>query len=124
MRNLRKLNVAVLILAFVLTSMTTVFATDSAAVLNADKAATLRDLGLYAGTNATDVAAGLEGALTTQDSLIFLARLFGYNEDANALTAAQVAESLAKFDDVASISEHYLCQLIGLLDFWACLYPT
>ena len=106
MKNFKKLSAAVLAVALVLTSMTTVFAADPATPANAEKAATLKDLGLYAGTDATDVAAGLDGALTTQDSLIFLAKLFGYNEAANALTADQVAEALAKFDDAASISDY------------------
>ena len=106
MRNLRRLTAAALAVALVLTSMTAVFAADSSSPANADKAATLKDLGLYSGTDATNVAAGLSGALTTQDSLIFLAKLFGYNEAANALTADQVAEALAKFDDAASISDY------------------
>jgi hypothetical protein len=106
MRNLRKLTAAVLAVALVLTSMTTVFAADSANVANADKAATLKDLGLYSGQDANDPKIGLENALTTQDSLIFLAKLFGYNEAANKLTADQVTEVLAKFDDAASISDY------------------
>ncbi len=106
MRNLRKLTAAILAVAIMLTSMTAVFASELATIANADKAATLKDLGLYAGTDATNVAAGLDGALTTQDSLIFLAKLFGYNEAANALTADQVTSALAKFDDAASISDY------------------
>ena len=109
MRNLRKLTAAVLAVALVLTSMTAVFADDAtttATVANADKAATLKDLGLYTGQDANDPKVGLEDALTTQDSLIFLSKLFGYNDAANALTADQVAEALAKFDDAASISEY------------------
>ncbi len=106
MRNLRRLTAAALAVALVLTSMTAVFAADSSSAANADKAATLKDLGLYSGTDATNVAAGLSGALTTQDSLIFIAKLFGYNEAANAMTADQVAEALAKFDDAASISDY------------------
>lgn len=106
MRNLRKLTAAVLVVVLVLTSMTTVFAADSANVANADKAATLKDLGLYSGQDANDPKVGLENALTTQDSLIFLAKLFGYNEAANKLSADQVAEALAKFDDAASISDY------------------
>ena len=106
MRKLRKLTAAVLAVALVLTSMTAVFAADTATLANADKAVTLKDLGLYSGQDANDPKVGLEDALTTQDSLIFLAKLFGYNDAANALTADQVAESLAKFDDAASISDY------------------
>ena len=107
MRRLRKLTVAVLTVALVLTSMTTVFAADpSPTVENADKAATLKDLGLYSGQDVNDPTVGLQDALTTQDSLIFLSKLFGYNDAANALTADQVAEALAKFDDAASISDY------------------
>lgn len=106
MRNLRKLTAAVLAVALVLTSMTAVFAADSATLANADKAVTLKDLGLYSGQDANNPKVGLENALTTQDSLIFLAKLFGYYDAATKLTADQVAESLAKFDDAASISEY------------------
>lgn len=110
MRDLRKLAsagiAAILAVALVLTCTTAVFASDPATATNADKAATLKDLGLYAGTDATNVAAGLDGALTTQDSLIFLAKLFGYNESASRLTADQVTQALAKFDDAASVSDY------------------
>ncbi len=111
MRNLGKITAAVLAIALVLTSMAAVFADDATtanqnAVANADKAATLKDLGLYAGQDANDPEIGLEDALTTQDSLIFLAKLFGYYETANKLTADQVSKALAKFDDAASISDY------------------
>ena len=106
MRNLRKLTAALLAVALVLTSMTAVFAADEATVANADKAVTLKDLGLYSGQDANDPKVGLEDALTTQDSLIFLAKLFGYFETASALADNEVAEDLAKFDDAASISEY------------------
>ena len=107
MRRLKKFTVAVLTVALVLTSMTTVFAADpSPTVENADKAVTLKDLGLYSGQDANDPKVGLEDALTTQDSLIFLSKLFGYYDDANALAADEVAEALVKFDDAASISDY------------------
>ena len=106
MRNFRKLTTAVLAVALVLTSMTAVFAADSATLANADKAATLKDLGLYSGQDANDPKVGLENALTTQDSLIFLAKLFGYYDTATKLADDQVAQALAKFDDAASISDY------------------
>jgi len=106
MKNLRKLTAAVLVVALVLTSMTTAFAADSAPLANADKAVTLKDLGLYSGQDANDPKVGLENALTTQDSLIFLAKLFGYYDTATKLTPDQVGEALAKFDDAASISDY------------------
>ncbi len=106
MRNLRKLTAALLAVALVLTSMTAVFAADEATLANADKAVTLKDLGLYSGQDANDPKVGLENALTTQDSLIFLAKLFGYYETASALADDKVAEDLAKFDDAASISDY------------------
>ena len=106
MRNLRKLTAALLAVALVLTSMTAVFAADEATLSNADKAVTLKDLGLYSGQDANDPKVGLENALTTQDSLIFLAKLFGYFETASALADDKVAEDLAKFDDAASISDY------------------
>lgn len=103
MRNLRKFTAAVLAVTLVLTSMTTVFAVDSATLANADKALTLKDLGLYSGQDANDPKVGLEN---TQDSLIFLAKLFGYYEATTKLTADQVTQGLAKFDDAASISDY------------------
>lgn len=106
MRNLRKITAAVLAAALVLTSVPAAFAADPATLANADKAVTLRDLGLYSGQNANDPRVGLDSALTTQDSLIFLAKLFGYYDTASALSADNIAESLAKFDDAASISEY------------------
>jgi hypothetical protein len=106
MKELRKLVTAVLTVALMITPMNVAFAVDSATQANADKAVTLKDLGLYQGQDANDPKVGLENALTTQDSLIFLSKLFGYNEAANSLTADDVAEALAKFDDAASISEY------------------
>ncbi|PKM73136.1 MAG: hypothetical protein CVU91_06105 [Firmicutes bacterium HGW-Firmicutes-16] len=106
MRNLSKFTAAVLAVTLVLTSMTAVFAADSATLSNADKAVTLRDLGLYSGQDANDPKVGLENALTTQDSLIFLAKLFGYYDAASKLTADNVDEALAKFDDAASIADY------------------
>jgi hypothetical protein len=106
MKKLKMLTAAVLAAALILTSMTAVFAADASAVVNADRAATLRDLGLYSGQDANDPRVGLEDALTTQDSLIFLAKLFGYFETASTLTDDQIAEDLAKFDDAASISDY------------------
>jgi hypothetical protein len=72
MKNLRKLIATVIAVALVLTSMTSVFAADSATIANADKAVTLKDLGLYSGQDANDPKFGLESALTTQDSLIMV----------------------------------------------------
>lgn len=108
MRNPKKLVAVVLTGALILTSINPVFAAinDEAGIANADKAAALKNLGLYSGQDANDPRVGLNDALTTQDSLIFLAKLFGYNEAANALTADQVAEGLAKFDDAASIADY------------------
>jgi hypothetical protein len=108
MRNLRKLTAAVLAIAIVLTSMTAVFAAGdtTTTIVNADKAATLKDLGLYAGTDATDVKIGLDGVLTTQDSLIFLAKIFGYFDAAGKLSADEVTEGLAKFADADKISDY------------------
>jgi hypothetical protein len=106
MRRLGRVSVALLTVVLIFTSMPEVFADNSSAVSNADKAVELKDLGLYAYPDPNDPTYGLDSALTTQDSLIFLAKLFGYNEDTNALAADQVAEALAKFDDAASISDY------------------
>ncbi len=109
MRNSRKLVskvlTAILVVTLVFTS-TVVLAAEQATVTNADKAVTLKDLGIYTGTDATNVATGLDTSLSTQDALIFLAKFFGYYEDANALTADQVTKALDKFDDAASISDY------------------
>jgi len=106
MRNLRKLALAFVAFALVFTPLTPSFAADPAVIGNADKAATLKDLGLYAGVDAQNPNVGLENALTTQDSLIFLAKLFGYYDTASKLTADETAAALAKFDDAASISNY------------------
>lgn len=106
MRKLKKLFTAVLTAALVLTSMTVVFADDTGTTPNADMAAALYSMGLYTGIDPNDPYDGLERALTTQESLLFLAKLFGYNDAAYALTEGQVDDALAKFDDAASISEH------------------
>jgi hypothetical protein len=91
----------------VFTSMPIVFSADSATLLtNTSKAATLKDLGLYSGQDANDPKIGLENPLTTQDSLIFLAKLFGYYEAANNLSDVSIAQGLAKFDDAAAISDY------------------
>ena len=105
-RRLRKFTVVILVVTLMLTSMTTVFAANPDTVANADKAVQLKELGVYEGQDANDPTVGLKDPLTTQDSLIFLARLFGFNEAANALTDDQVAERLAKFDDAASVSDY------------------
>ncbi len=106
MRNLRRFAIAVLSAALVLTPMTATFAADSPAIGNLDKAVTLKDLGLYSGQDATDPKIGLEKGLTTQDSLIFLAKLFGYYDAATKLTQDDVSAALAKFEDAAFISDY------------------
>ena len=59
MSNLRKITAAVLAAALVLTSVPAAFAADPATLANADKAVTLRDLGLYSGQDANDPRVGL-----------------------------------------------------------------
>ena len=106
MNNLKMATTAILTAALLLVSMTPAFATAPPPVTNADRAATLRDLGLYSGQDASDPRIGLESALTTQDSLIFLARLFGYYDASSRLTEDETAAALAKFDDASSIAEY------------------
>lgn len=118
MQNVKLLTAVVLVVTLVLCSMAAATAAEpliigdaagqvkASSVLNTDRAVALKDLGLYAGIDANDPAAGLEDPLTTQDSLVFLARLFGYNEAANALTEEQVTAALAKFDDAQSIADY------------------
>ncbi len=102
MRNLRKLTAVVIAIALVLTSMATVFA--AATPANADKAATLKDLGLYAGKDATNPAVGLEDALEVQQSLVYLANMFGYKADADKMTDDEASKALAKFADADKIA--------------------
>ncbi len=132
MRNLQKLCAAILAITLVLTSATAVFASNADinaakeakqmqdidlyrdldesdledALIDPDWAAVLWELRVYEGQDADDPSAGLGNALTTQDSLIFMAKIFGYNDAANALTKDQIADTLAKFDDADSISEY------------------
>ena len=112
MRNLRKLTAVVLAVALVLTSMAAAFAaTESttaatATVVNGDKAAVLKELKLYAGTDDTNPAAGLESALKVQDALIWLATEFGYKAEADKLTDEDATKALAKFADAKDVSEY------------------
>lgn len=112
MRNLRKLTAVVLAVALVLTSMAAAFAaTESttaatATVVNGDKAAVLKELKLYAGTDDTNPAAGLESALKVQDALIWLATEFGYKAEADKLTDEDATKALAKFADAKDVSDY------------------
>jgi hypothetical protein len=114
MRNHRKLSSAILAIAITLTltPITAVPADAAYSPLNAEQATTLHDLGIYKGQDVNNPLAGLENALTTQDALIFLARLFGYVDDACRLSDDEVARSLAKFDDADSMSD-YAKQIIA-----------
>lgn len=113
MRNLRKLTAVVLAVALVLTSMAAAFAATeesttaaTATVVNGDKAAVLKELKLYAGTDDTNPAAGLDAALKVQDALIWLATEFGYKAEADKLTDEDATKALAKFADAKDISEY------------------
>lgn len=114
MRNLRKLTAVVLAVALVLTSMAAAFAAteesttsaSSVTVVNGDKAAVLKELKLYAGTDDTNPAAGLDAALKVQDALIWLATEFGYKAEADKLTDEDATKALAKFADAKDISEY------------------
>lgn len=102
MRNLRKLTAVVIAIALVLTSMTAAFAASTPA--NGAKAETLKSLGLYQGKDANDATVGLEDELTVEQGLTFLARLFGYDDEADALSDADVAAALEKFEDADQLS--------------------
>ena len=107
MRNPGKFFAAVVTIALIVTSTTAAFAADSLQPsANESKAVILKDLGLYSGEDAAERGIGLENALTTQNSLIFLAKLFGYYETSNSLTDEEVAQGLARFDDAAGISDY------------------
>lgn len=113
MRNLRKLTAVVLAVALVLTSMAAAFAATeesttaaTVTVVNGDKAAVLKELKLYAGTDDTNPAAGLEAALKVQDALIWLATEFGYKAEADKLTDEDATKALAKFADAKDISDY------------------
>ncbi len=108
MRNLRKLTAVLLAVALVLTSMTAAFAAteSTTTVVNGDKAAVLKELKLYAGTDVNDPAKGLEAALKVQDSLIWLATEFGYKAEAEKLTDEDAAKILEKFEDAKDVSDY------------------
>lgn len=113
MRNLRKLTAVVIAIALVLTSMATAFAATeepttaaTVAVVNADKAAVLKALNIYAGTNDNDPAAGLEKPLEVQQVLTYLAKAFGYKGTADELSLEDADKVLAKFADGKDVTEY------------------
>lgn len=113
MRNLRKLTAVVLAVALVLTSMAAAFAATeesttaaTATVVNGDKAAVLKELKLYAGTDDTNPAAGLEKPLEVQQALAFLATEFGYRAEADKLTDEDADKALAKFVDGKDVATY------------------
>ena len=104
MRNLRKLTAVVIAIALVLTSMATAFAaTESATVVNGDKAAILKELKLYEG-KADDPKVGLEDALKVQEALAWLATEFGYKAEADKLSDEDADKALAKFVDAKDVA--------------------
>lgn len=102
MRNLRKLTAVVIAIALVLTSMTAAFAASTP--VNGAKAETLKSLELYQGKDANDATVGLGDSLTVEQALVFLARLFGYDDEADALSDADVTAALEKFEDAGKLS--------------------
>lgn len=109
MRNLRKLTAVVLAVALVLTSMAAAFAAtedSTTTVVNGDKAAVLKELKLYAGTDDTNPAAGLEKPLEVQQALAFLATEFGYKAEADKLADEDADKALAKFVDGKDVATY------------------
>lgn len=113
MRNLRKLTAVVLAVALVLTSMAAAFAATeesttaaTATVVNGDKAAVLKELKLYAGTDDTNPAAGLEKPLEVQQALAFLATEFGYKAEADKMADEDADKALAKFVDGKDVATY------------------
>lgn len=100
MRNLRKLT-AVFLAALMLTSMNAVFANDSTTA-NADKAALLRDLGLYKGISTSTFDPDLDTVLDRETGVVMFLRIFGLESEVETITDADVI--LAQFSDAATIS--------------------
>lgn len=102
MRNLKKHLSVLLVLAMVFTMLAPGFAASS--YNYEDEAKALYGLGLYKGVSDKNFVPDLGSPLTREQSAIILLRLFGQEQEAEALTEGQVNESLARFADAGEVS--------------------
>lgn len=123
MRNFKKISAVVVALAIMLTTFVPAFAAYTP--VNGDKAIVLNKLDLYRGTSTTSFVPSLETKLTRGQGATLLARLFNMEDDADALTDAQVASIFASFEDASKVPTYakkilaYLVQhniMLGSLD--------
>ncbi len=77
--------------------------TDSNEYKYKSKAQTLNDLGLYHGVSATSFVPDLTSALTREQGVVMLLRLFGRDAETQKITNAD--EILSRFSDASSISD-------------------
>lgn len=103
MRNLKKHLSVLLVVAMIFTMMAPVFAASSNTY--EDEALALYGLGLFKGTSENSYKPDLESALTREQATIMLLRLFGQEEEAQAMSNGEVTVTLAKFLDAGSISD-------------------
>jgi len=102
MRNLKKHLSVLLVLAMVFTMMAPVFAASS--YNYEEEARILYALGLYKGVSDKNFVPDLGSALTREQDTILLLRLFGQEEEALAMSEADVTEVLSRFADADQIS--------------------
>jgi len=113
----RKVISFILVLALVLCSYTTAFASFWQNTVNTDgsgsptsvtdttsNAQLLNSLGLYNGTSATTFNPDLSGSLNRETGVIMLLRLMGLEDEASNMTDAQADTILSGFSDQSSIS--------------------
>jgi ribosome-binding factor A len=103
MRSLKKLLAVLLSLTMVLSLMVVpAFAAES--LEYEDEARVLYDLGLFKGTSATEYVPNLDSRLERQEGVVLVLRLFGLEEEANAMDEKEAKALLAeKFSDADEI---------------------
>lgn len=101
MKNMRKVISFILFLALVTDSWTPAFA---AANSMEKEAKQLNDLGLYKGTSTTGFDPDLESKLDRQTGVVMLLRVFGSEQEADAMGPEEVVSKLARFTDADTIS--------------------
>jgi len=105
MKNLKKLLAVVVAIAMITTFMVPSFAAEGSYTYE-NEAEILYKLGLYKGTSTTTYEPNLGGKLDRQTGVVMLLRLFGQEEEALQMGAADAAAKLAaKFKDAADIAD-------------------
>lgn len=105
MKNLKKLLAVVVAIAMITTFMVPSFAAEGSYTYE-NEAEILYKLGLYKGTSTTTYEPNLGGKLDRQTGVVMLLRLFGQEEEALQMDAAEAASKLAaKFKDAADIAD-------------------